>query len=114
MKCQIFLVQVKHEIVNNLNIRLIHSIKSYTNEVRIVTHGVDYWKMILQRNEDLMIVSGQLRYPIHFRPLFKPKCPTPEAVKVKVEVKGPLAKGGVFRLTRNRAPDCIGIQMSRN
>ena len=70
--------------------------------------------MIRRRNEDQLIVSGQLRYPIYFRPLFKRKCPAPEAVKVKVEVKGPLAKDGVFRLTRNRAPDFIGIQMSRN
>jgi hypothetical protein len=66
-----------------------HSIKIYTNEVRSVTHGVDYWKMIRRRNEDLVIVSGQLRYPINFRPLFKPKCSAPGAVKVKEEVKGP-------------------------
>jgi hypothetical protein len=37
-----------------------------------------------------MIVSGQLRYPIYFRPLFKRKWPSPEAVKVKGKVKGPL------------------------
>ena len=61
-----------------------------------------------------MIVSGRLRYPIDFRPLFKPKSPAPEGMKVKVEVKGPVAKGDVFRLTRHRAPDCIGIQMRRN
>ena len=38
-----------------------------------------------------MIDSGRLRYPIYFRPLFKPKCPAPEAVKVKVKVKGRLS-----------------------
>jgi hypothetical protein len=37
-----------------------------------------------------MVVSGQLRYPIYFRPLFKRKFSAPEAVKVKGKVKGPL------------------------
>jgi hypothetical protein len=46
--------------------------------------------MVRRRDEDQKIVSGQLRYPIHFRPLFKPKWPAPEAVKVKVEVKVPM------------------------
>ena len=56
-----------------------------------------------------MIVSGRLRYPCHFRPLFKKKCPAPEAVKVKMKVKGP-----IFRLTRYQLPDWIDIQMNRN
>ena len=72
--------------------------------------------MIRRRNEDQMIVSGQLRYPTHFRPLFKPNCPAPGAVKVEIKSERSvvLAQNEVFRLTRYRAPDCIGIQMSRN
>ena len=64
-----------------------------------------------RRIEDQKIVSGQLRYPIYFRPLFEPKCPAPEAVKVKMKVKGPLF---CERLTRYRPPDCVGFQMNWN
>ena len=62
----------------------------------------------------MTILSGRLRYAIYFRLLFKPKCPAPEGVKVKVQVKGPVAEDDVFRLTRYRAPDCIDILMSWN
>jgi hypothetical protein len=63
------------------------------------------------KNEDLLIVSGQLRYPINFRPLFKPKSPAPEAVKVRVFLFSPFDTY-TCELGYNRAPDCTDKQIS--